>query len=80
MVGLTRTELEQEIARRMAALDELQEDSEHLGGYGDLLRLTAQIAYYRAADLIEANNQRIEEQLAAAGITLPAARQDTSKS
>lgn len=69
-VGLNHDELQQEIARRMAALDEAQEDVEHLGQYGDLLRLAAAIAYQRAADLIVLNNERIAQQLAAAGIAL----------
>ncbi len=70
-IGLSQDELRAEIARRMDALDDAQEDEEHLGAYGDLLRLTAQIAYHRAADLIEANNARVAAQLAAAGIVLP---------
>lgn len=71
-IGLTADELQAEIARRMAALDDLQEDHDHLGAYGDLLRLTAQIAYQRAAELIAINNDRVAAQLAEAGITLPA--------
>ena len=69
-LGLSHDELQEEIARRMAALDEAQEDAEHLGPYGDLLRLAAQIAFQRAADLILANNERLAAQLAGAGITL----------
>jgi hypothetical protein len=53
----------------MAALDEAQHDAEHLGQLGDLLRLAAQIAFQRAAELIDLNNQRLTEQLAARGIT-----------
>ena len=67
-LGMSEQELRDEILRRMARLDEAQEDEEHLGPYGDLLRVTALIAYQRAADLITMNNQRIAEQLAAAGI------------
>ena len=67
-LGLTPDELQAEIARQMAALDEAQEEGEHLGPYGDLLRLAAQIAFHRAADLIVANNRRLTEQLAALGL------------
>ena len=62
-VGLTPEELQAEIMRRMAHLDEAQEEAEHLGGYGDLMRMTALIAFQRAAELIEANNRRLSEQL-----------------
>ena len=67
-LGLTQEELQAEIVRQLAALDEAQEESEHLGPYGDLLRLAAQIAFQRAADLILVNNLRLTEQLAALGI------------
>jgi hypothetical protein len=67
-LGLTYEELQDEIVRQMAALDEAQEEGEHLGPYGDLLRLAAQIAFQRAADLIVANNRRLAEQLAALGL------------
>ena len=69
-LGLTYDELQAEIERRMAALDDAQADEEHLGPYGDLLRLAAQIAFQRAADLIVANNARLAEQLAAAGVAI----------
>lgn len=69
-VGLGYGELQAEIARRMDALDELQEEAEHLGAYGDLMRMVAAAAYQRAADLILINNERIARQLAAAGIVL----------
>ena len=69
-VGLSYDELQAEIARRMARLDEAQEEEEHLGPYGDLLRMVAMTAFQRAADLIAVNNRRIERQLAAAGIDL----------
>lgn len=69
-IGLSNDELQSEIARRMARMDEAQEEEEHLGPYGDLLRMVAMIAFQRAADLIAVNNRRIERQLAAAGITL----------
>ena len=67
-VGLTYEELQAEIERRMAVLDEAQEEAEQLGPYGDLMRMVAAAAYHRAADLIALNNQRIAAQLAAAGI------------
>lgn len=63
-LGLTVEELQAEIARRMLQLDEAQEDAEHLGPYGDLLRTAALIAFQRAAELIEANNRRLTEQMA----------------
>jgi len=52
----------------MTALNEAQVDAEHLGQYGDLLRLAAQIAFQRAAELIDLNNQRLTAQLSALGI------------
>ncbi len=67
-IGLTQEELQEEIRQRMDALDQAQEDVENLGPYGDLLRLTAQIAFQRAADLIAVNNDRIARQLEAAGL------------
>lgn len=69
-IGLSNDELQAEIVRRMARMDEAQEEEEHLGPYGDLLRMAAVIAFQRAADLITVNNRRIERQLAAAGIKL----------
>lgn len=69
-IGISADELQHQIDLRMAELDEMQEDEEHLGAYGNLLRMTALIAYQRAAELILANNERIERQLAAAGIEL----------
>ncbi len=69
-IGLSYEELQAEIGRRMSALDEAQEEAEHLGPYGDLLRLVAQTAFQRAADLIVLNNERIAAQLAAAGLRL----------
>jgi hypothetical protein len=71
-LGLTQEELQAEISRRLALLDEAQADEEHLGQYGELMRMVAVIAFQRAADLITVNNRRIEEQLKAAGITLDA--------
>ena len=69
-VGLSYDELQAEIERRMFQLDEAQEEAEHLGPYGDLLRMVAVAAYQRAADLIALNNERIAAQLRAAGIRL----------
>ncbi len=69
-VGLSYDELQAEIERRMFQLDEAQEEAEHLGPYGDLLRMVAVAAYQRAADLVALNNERIATQLQAAGITL----------
>ena len=71
-IGLTHEEMQEEIRQRMDALDQAQEDVENLGPYGDLLRLTAQIAFQRAADLISVNNERIARQLESAGLPLPA--------
>jgi hypothetical protein len=68
--GLTYEELQAEITRRMAALDEAQEETEHLGPYGDLLRMATMIAFQRAADLIEANNRELARQLKQAGVRL----------
>ena len=68
--GLTHEELQSEISRRMDALDEAQEETEQLGPYGDLLRLAAVIAFQRAAELIELNNQEITRQLRRAGVRL----------
>jgi hypothetical protein len=54
----------------MARMDEAQEEEEHLGPYGDLMRMVAMTAFQRAADLIVLNNRAIERQLAAAGIAI----------
>lgn len=70
-VGLSGEELQREIERRMARLDEAQEEAEHVGPFADLMRLMAMTAYQRAADLIALNNERIARQLAAAGVVLP---------
>jgi predicted HTH domain antitoxin len=69
-LGLSFAELQREIEVRMNRMDELQEEEEQLGQYGDLLRMATMIAFQRAAELIEMNNRRIEEQLRAAGIDL----------
>ncbi|HET8522524.1 MAG TPA: hypothetical protein VFL82_04770 [Thermomicrobiales bacterium] len=71
-LGLTSEELQAEISRRLTLLDEAQADEEHLGQYGELMRMMAVIAFQRAADLIAVNNRRIEEQLKAAGVDLNA--------
>jgi replication fork clamp-binding protein CrfC len=70
MVGLSYDELQREIEARVAQLDEAQEEEEHLGPYGDLLRMAAVIAFQRAAELIDTNNRRIAEQLKSVGIVL----------
>ena len=64
-IGLSYEELQAEIERRMERLDEAQEEAEHLGAYGDLMRMVAAAAFQRAADLIVLNNERIAAQLAA---------------
>ena len=70
-VGLSYGELQAEIERRMVQLDEAQEEADHLGAFGDLMRMVAATAFQRAADLIVLNNERISAQLAAAGVRLP---------
>jgi hypothetical protein len=70
-IGLSEAELQAHIDEQMTRLDEAQEDAEHLGPYGELLPLAAQIAYQRAAEMIVLNNQRLSEQLAAAGVVAP---------
>jgi hypothetical protein len=69
-LGLSDEELQEEITRRLMQLDEAQDDAEQLGQYGELLRTMAAVAFQRAADLISANNRRIEQQLREAGIGL----------
>lgn len=67
-LGFTAQELQEEIERNMARLDEAQDDADQLGQYGELMRMMALIAYQRAGELIMANNRRIERQLRDAGI------------
>lgn len=67
-LGLTMSELEALIARRMTDMDDAQDDQDLLGGYADLLRTATLIAYHRAAELIEANNRRLESQLRERGL------------
>jgi hypothetical protein len=69
-IGLSFEELQREIEVRMERLDEAQIEDDQLGQFGDLLRTAAVIAFQRAAELIDANNRRIEAQLRAAGIEL----------
>lgn len=71
VVGLTRDELQDLIETRLAALDEAKEEEDHLGPYGDLLRLATGIAFNRAAELIVANNARLEQQLRDLGVLEP---------
>jgi hypothetical protein len=67
-LGLSRDELQRLIETRLASLDEAQEEEEHLGPYADLLRLATGIAFHRAAELIVANNKRLEQQLQEHGL------------
>ena len=69
-IGLNFSEMQREIESRMMRMDELQEEEEQLGQFGDLMRTATLIAFQRAAELIELNNQRIEEQLRQAGIEI----------
>ena len=70
-LGLTPEELQQEIATRLARLDALAEHAEEETQFADYDRFVAELAYQRAAELIEANNGRLAEQLTALGL-LPA--------
>jgi hypothetical protein len=70
-LGLTPEELQQEIATRLARLDALAEHAEEETQFADYDRFVAELAYQRAAELIEANNRRLVEQLTALGV-LPA--------
>lgn len=79
-LGMSFDELQAEIDRRMDLMDEAQEEAEHLGQYGELMRMVALTAFNRAAELIELNNRRIERQLAAAGIELPKEPRDRLRS
>lgn len=56
------------ISKRMTELDDAQDDQDHLGVYGDLLRTATLIAYHRAAELIDTNNRRLAEQLDRLGV------------
>ena len=67
-IGLAVSELEALIAKRMVEMDDAQDDQDMLGGYADLLRTATLIAYHRAAELIDANNRRLEAQLRALGV------------
>lgn len=68
-LGLSEAELQAHIQTHMTRLDEAQDEADHVGPYGDLLRLSAQIAYQRAAELILINNERLAEQLASMNLT-----------
>ncbi|MFN8515124.1 MAG: hypothetical protein U0232_18985 [Thermomicrobiales bacterium] len=70
-LGLTPEELQQEIAARLARLDALAEHAEEETQFAEYDRFVAELAFQRAAELIEANNRRLAEQLAALGV-LPA--------
>lgn len=67
-LGLTAGELQGEIAARLARLDALAEHAEEETQFADYDRFVAELAYQRAAELIEANNRRIAEQLVALGV------------
>ncbi len=67
-LGMPLGELEALIAKRMTELDDAQDDQDMLGGYADLLRTATLIAYHRAAELIDANNRRLEQQLRELGL------------
>ena len=70
-LGLTPEELQREIAARLARLDALAEHAEEETQFADYDRFVAELAYQRAAELIEANNRRLAEQLTALGILPP---------
>ena len=67
-LGLSLSELEAMIDTRMKALDDAQDDQDQLGPFADLLRTATLIAYHRAAELIDANNRRLEAQLHQLGL------------
>ena len=67
-LGLTPEELQEEIATRLARLDALAEHAEEESQFADYDRFVAELAYQRAAELIEANNRRLAEQLTALGV------------
>jgi hypothetical protein len=68
-LGLSLSELEVMISKRMAELDGAQEDQEDLGPFADLLRTVTLIAFHRASELIDANNRRLAEQLERMGVS-----------
>jgi hypothetical protein len=70
-LGLTPEELQAEIAARLARLDALAEHAEEETQFAEYDRFVAELAFQRAAELIEANNRRLAEQLTALGV-LPA--------
>ena len=67
-LGLSPEELQQEIAARLARLDALAEHAEEETTFADYDRFVAELAFQRAAELIEANNRRLAEQLTALGL------------
>jgi len=67
-LGLTPEELQQEIAARLARLDALAEHAEEETQFAEYDRFVAELAFQRAAELIEVNNRRLAEQLAALGV------------
>ncbi len=69
-LGLSLSEMEALISKRMTELDDAQDDQDHLGPFADLLRTATLIAYHRAAELIDTNNRRLTEQLHRLGVDL----------
>jgi len=67
-LGLTPEELQREIAARLARLDALAEHAEEETQFAEYDRFVAELAFQRAAELIEANNRRLAEQLLALGL------------
>lgn len=67
-LGLTTEELQEEIAARLARLDALADEAEEETQFAEYDRFVAMLAFQRAAELIEANNRRIAEQLVALGV------------
>ena len=67
-LGLTPEELQEEIAARLARLDALAEHAEEETQFAEYDRFVAELAFQRAAELIEANNRRLAEQLTALGV------------
>jgi hypothetical protein len=60
-LGLSLSEMEALIGKRMTELDDAQDDQDHLGPFADLLRTATLIAYHRAAELHRLGVGLIEE-------------------
>ncbi len=67
-LGLSPEELQREIAARLARLDALAEHAEEETQFAEYDRFVAELAFQRATELIDANNRRLAEQLAALGL------------